>query len=301
MKEKAKAAALASFAADSLALGVHWIYNTNVIDRKVGRVETLLKPIVNSWHPKRDKGEFTHYGDQAMVLLNSAAACRRFDLDDFFKRWQALFADYNGYIDKATKSTLEHIAEGRGPTESGSSSDELGGASRIGALVYLYHEDPEAMAAAARAQTAMTHDHPAVVACAEFIARATCKVLQGASPIAALNGTVAEGIGGSAVAHWVSEGLESAVRDTRKAILDFGQMCEIDAAFPASVHLVAKYEGDLKEALVENVMAGGDSSSRGMVVGMLLGAHLGMAGVPTEWISEMKQGREIIRLLDEIG
>jgi ADP-ribosylglycohydrolase len=78
-------------------------------------------------------------------------------------------------------------------------------------------------------------------------------------------------------------------------------MCEIDAAFPASVHLIAKYEGDLKEALVENVMAGGDSSSRGMVAGMVLGAHLGTAAIPTGWVSEMKQGGEIVRLLDEMG
>jgi hypothetical protein len=40
MREKPKAMLFASLAADSLALGVHWIYNTNVIDKKFGRVET---------------------------------------------------------------------------------------------------------------------------------------------------------------------------------------------------------------------------------------------------------------------
>ena len=38
MKEKPQAMVLASFAADSLALGVHWIYNPRVIDKKFGRV-----------------------------------------------------------------------------------------------------------------------------------------------------------------------------------------------------------------------------------------------------------------------
>jgi hypothetical protein len=41
MREKPKAMLFASLAADSLALGVHWIYNTNVIDKKFGRVETV--------------------------------------------------------------------------------------------------------------------------------------------------------------------------------------------------------------------------------------------------------------------
>ena len=83
MREKAEAAVLASFAADSLALGVHWIYNTNVIDKKLGRVETLLKPEIASFHKGKEKGDFTHYGDQTLLLMESVAAKSGFDLDDF--------------------------------------------------------------------------------------------------------------------------------------------------------------------------------------------------------------------------
>ncbi len=43
MNNNAKAMVLASFAADALALGVHGIYNTNVIDKKWGRVEGIYK------------------------------------------------------------------------------------------------------------------------------------------------------------------------------------------------------------------------------------------------------------------
>ena len=44
MNNNANAMVLASFAADALALGVHWIYNTNVIDKKWGRVDKYIKP-----------------------------------------------------------------------------------------------------------------------------------------------------------------------------------------------------------------------------------------------------------------
>ncbi|NOQ46583.1 MAG: ADP-ribosylglycohydrolase family protein, partial [Desulfobulbaceae bacterium] len=101
MKKNAQAMVLASFAADSLALSAHWIYETDQIDKKIGRVDRLLKPLPDSYHPNRDKGEFTHYGDQALVLLESVAENKGFVLEKFRASWQKLFAAYDGYVDKA--------------------------------------------------------------------------------------------------------------------------------------------------------------------------------------------------------
>jgi ADP-ribosylglycohydrolase len=64
------------------------------------------------------------------------------------------------------------------------------------------------------------------------------------------------------------------------------------------VHLIAKYENDLKEALIQSVMAGGDSAARGMLVGMVLGAHLGPESLPIEWVSELADREKIEILLD---
>ena len=66
------------------------------------------------------------------------------------------------------------------------------------------------------------------------------------------------------------------------------------------IHLIAKYESDLKEALVQAVMAGGDNAARAMTVGMVLGARLGWEGIPTEWLSALKKRDEIQRLLDGV-
>jgi ADP-ribosylglycohydrolase len=77
-------------------------------------------------------------------------------------------------------------------------------------------------------------------------------------------------------------------------------MCEVEAAFPSVIHLIAKYENNLKEALVENVMAGGDSAGRGLLVGMVLGAHLGMDAIPQEWLTDLKAYSEVMELLDKM-
>jgi len=288
MTNNLKAMVLASFAADSLALGAHWIYDTGEIDGQIGRVDRLLKPPANTYHPTKDKGEFTHYGDQTLVLLESIAESDGFLLDSFAARWQDFLKGYNGYLDHATKETLEGFGSGKTPEKSGSTSTDLGGAARIAPLVYRYSDDLETLVDSAKAQTAMTHNQPQVIRSAEFLSRVTWHVLQGTAPTAAIEAVAEVGFKRGDFGALVSNGLESASRDTRQAILEFGQHCGTPAALPSVIHLVVRYENDLQTALVENVMAGGDSAARGMVVGMILGAFQGPAAIPAPWLSDLK-------------
>ena len=301
MKDKAKAMVMASFVADSLALGVHWVYNTHVIDRKFGRVEHLEKPLSKTYHGTKDAGDFTHYGDQTVVLLESMAVGPGFDLNRFSQSWESLFESYTGYFDNATKETLENFAAGSGPESSGSGSTDLAGASRIAPIAYMYREDRETMIAASRAQTAMSHNNPLVVESAEFFARVLWHILRGSAPTAAMEQVCGEELKEDRISEWVGAGIKSTDVDTRSAIANFGQACEIEMALPSTVHLIAKYENDLKVSLVENVMAGGDSAARGMLAGMVLGAHLGYGAIPETWLRELNKAGRITELLDLIG
>jgi len=300
MKEKTKAMVLASFAADSLSLGVHWIYNTNVIDKKFGRVEHFLKPEHPTYHPTKDKGEFTHYGDQTLVLLESVAECGGFKLSDFSARWQRLFENYEGYVDSATKGTLANIASGKPPLNAGSGSDDLAGAGRIAPLIYVYHNHPDLLLDSAKAQTAFTHNNPQVIKSALFFSTVTLKVLKGAAPKEAILGVKEEQWVEPSVLKLIEKGLDSVKQESRQAILNLGQMCETTAAFPAVIHLIVKYENDLKAALIENIMAGGDSAGRGLLVGLVLGAHLGIDAIPQNWLKEMKAYQQIVDRLKKL-
>jgi ADP-ribosylglycohydrolase len=62
---------------------------------------------------------------------------------------------------------------------------------------------------------------------------------------------------------------------------------------------VAKYENDLEEALIQSAIAGGDNASRGLAIGMILGAHLGATALPDRWVSKLKQKDRILELLDQ--
>jgi len=301
MNAQARAMLLASFVGDALSLGVHWIYNTNVIDKKWGRVENYLKPERPTYHPTKDLGDFTHYGDQTLVLLESVAENSGYSLNHFATSWQDFFKNYDGYFDGATKDTLDNLAAGRELIAAGSGSDDLAGAARIAPLVYCYRNDEGKLIQSVRSQAAFTHNNPEVIDSAEIFARAALQVLDGQTPVTAIKQVVDDGFSREPYTAWVQEGLQSATVETRQAMLDFGQMCEVESAFPCVIHLVAKYEKKLSQALIENAMAGGDSAGRGLIAGMVLGAHLGLEAIPPRWLTELKAHDRIVELMNTMG
>jgi ADP-ribosylglycohydrolase len=300
MSGNARAMVLGSMAADSLALGVHWVYNANVIDRKYGRIEELIKPEMASYHKGKEKGAFTHYGDQAMLLLESVAGNGGFRLESFAASWVDFSRNYSGYVDGATTDTLANIEAGKAAGETGSQSADLSAASRIAPLVYRYPDDIDQLLSVVKAQAKMTHNHNQVLESAEFFARVTVAVLGGAKPGKAMTDVAEHHFKDSEIAEWVSDGMDSIGMETRQTIADFGQACETEMGFPSTIHLIATYADNFKEALVENIMAGGDSAARGMAVGMILGAHNGMAAIPPSWLADLRAENRISELLDQI-
>jgi ADP-ribosylglycohydrolase len=300
MVSNAKAMVLASFLADSLALGAHWIYDTKKIISQFGKIDSLLKPLSDSYHHKKEKGELTHYGDQMLVLLKSIVVKKDFYLNDFFDRWLDLFNDYEGYVDQATRVTISNYFSGKNAEDAGSSSDDLGGAARIAAIVYCNKNGEEKMVKNVRAQTRMTHNNPLPIDSAEFFGRLAKKVLDGTSPVKGIEEITEKHFSDSPISSFVKKGIESRGRDTIEAIKDFGQSCHVEEAFPGTVHIISKYGDNLRGALIQNVMAGGDSAARGMMVGMIIGAFAGYEDLPSQWLDDFRYRDKIEMMLEEL-
>lgn len=58
--------------------------------------------------------------------------------------------------------------------------------------------------------------------------------------------------------------------------------CYIDQNFESLLHFAAKYGGDFKKTLLANANAGGENVHRGLVLGALMGAHVGKSGIPED-------------------
>jgi ADP-ribosylglycohydrolase len=291
---------MAAFAADALALGVHWAYDVSRIKERYGRLDHLTAPEIAPFHKNRQKGDFTHYGDQMLVLLESLCHCSGFDMDDFAVRWQALFDNYEGYLDGATKKTLAGFQADRSKASAGSDSTDLGGASRMVPLALFYARDPEAFIDCAQQQTAMTHNHPLVLETARFFALAALETANGSGPAAAVRSAAEHLPSESPIADLVDKGLASVEKETARAISGFGQACDTTEALPGTIHLIARYPKDLETALIENIMAGGDSAARGILCGFILGIHNGLDAVPRNWLEEMTAFNNIKTLTNSI-
>lgn len=296
---RVRAAVLGSFLGDSLALGLHWIYDTGEVARLAaphlegGVLSRLLPPPLGSYHPTKKAGEFTHYGDQALTLLRAVTAGGGFSLREFHARWLALFSGYEGYVDGATRNSLARFEAGVEPEDGGAASSDLAGAARLAPLLLHHGQDLPALVAAARAQTRMTHNHAQVLDAAEFLARSAHALLQGAAMREAFASALAGNYATDAVREWVAEGLDSAGVPTMDVIASFGQSCNVAGAFPAVIHLAARHEGDLARGLTECVLAGGDSAARAMAAGLLLGARLGPDALPAAWLRDLAATTEI--------
>lgn len=290
----------ATFAADSLALGAHWMYDQQKIVRQFGEVDELTAPLSTSQHAGKRTGDFTHYGDQTLILLRSLAASGRFDIQDFARRWRDFWIDSASYVDQATRQTLANMEQGMEPDKAGSQSNDLAGAARIAPLMYLCGSDLAAVVQAAREQTAMTHQDGIVVDSAEFFVRVTVGVLAGQKPIQAIQETGTHSFASLPAQKWVETGLQAAKQDSVSAIQDLGKTCHAPHAFPGTVQIIARHENDLPGALTQCVMAGGDSAARGMLVGTVLGACHGVNVLPPQWIQGLQARSEIQRLLEEL-
>ncbi|HIC43080.1 MAG TPA: ADP-ribosylglycohydrolase family protein [Sulfurimonas sp.] len=285
MKSSVYGAIYGALVADAFSLGGHWVYKPSEIKEKFPTLDSFNDPMT-TYHGSKKAGEFTHYGDQCMWLLESVSLEKEFSLASFSSRWKEYMSDYKGYIDGASKTTLDNLNSGKSAIEAGSNSQDLSVIGRISPLALLYCDEQKEFEDAAVLQTKMTHDSRESIMVTRFFTQLLYLVLQGYTPTNSILAMLEESHD-EKIKQWMKTALSSTEHDTIEAIKACGQSCNVNGACPSTLHLILKYENDYAEAMRQNVYAGGDSAARGMVAGMILGAYNGVEKIPKEWISTL--------------
>lgn len=86
-----------------------------------------------------------------------------------------------------------------------------------------------------------------------------------------------------------------------KAAIVYGMPCAIYHQLPAAYYLAARFSGDFESAVLHAINGGGQNMSRAMLTGALVGAQVGLGGVPARFIEGLEHGPELLALAEKIG
>ncbi len=284
-----------AFIGDAIALGPHWIYDTKVIATHYHPITGYTNPSHTPYHGSKKAGDFTHYGDQSLVLLKSLSVNNGFYLEKFKADWFHLMTHNELYLDHATKVSMPILSDAQ--TFTGSDSDELGGFSRSAPLFLL----KDITNADFNLQTGMTHNNPLLLDISGYFIDVIMAILNGSGVIDALELNLKNS------SEFIKASYSKALAQQGsivEAVGALGQSCSSQFGLPSVLNILlnsSKHEMNFKETLIENVYAGGDSASRGLLLGMVLGAYWGFDQLPIDWIDGLNQKEAIDTYLVNLG
>jgi ADP-ribosylglycohydrolase len=276
--KKVKQLVLTSLVTDAYSLGAHWVYDEKQLINNDLNWNELNSPL-SVWHKGKSAGDFTHYGDQTFWLYEFLENKKTFDEKEYLNFWQNKMKSYGGYIDGASRETLENIKNDVTPC--GSNSTDLSIVGRITPLLLVSNSKEEFLANVENF-VKLTHNSEKSVSAAIFFAKLLLECLNGKEISLAIKDLKEES--NTSIQALIQRGIASKDDDTFEAIRTFGPACDVDEGFSGIIHLLSKY-ANLKEMLICNAKAGGDSSARGMIAAVIFMANQPISQIPQSWLA----------------
>lgn len=76
----------------------------------------------------------------------------------------------------------------------------------------------------------------------------------------------------------------------------YGMPCAFYHQLPATWYLAARFSDDFESAVLHSINGGGQNQSRAMLAGALVGAQVGLDGIPPRFLKGLKRADELRRL-----
>ncbi|HIP44411.1 MAG TPA: ADP-ribosylglycohydrolase family protein [Sulfurospirillum arcachonense] len=343
-KDRIKGTFFGAIVGDALCLGSHYEYDATKIYKAYGNkaIEKFMSPGemmggqthgigwgAQNYHPGKKAGGTTDYGDYNILILEHLASLpdvpQPFDVAKLLPHWMnRLENSWGSWICTMTKETYAQVKQGL-------SVEHLGGRSNATALrhaaAYAYYDTEEEIVDIAK-KSMFTHKDLHALGGGEFFARVTFRVLNGQTPLKAIE-DVAKQMGGffeSKVAQAIAKVKEATNKNSQLFSEDFvddlaitsmarlwdvgrsepikvGKASPTEGTLPGAIYFILKYADQkdaLKVALQANTMVGGDNASRSIAIGMVLGAYKGVQAIPKEWKESLDQWDYCEKMLNKL-
>ncbi|MBS1214124.1 MAG: ADP-ribosylglycohydrolase, partial [Proteobacteria bacterium] len=86
-----------------------------------------------------------------------------------------------------------------------------------------------------------------------------------------------------------------------KVSLVYGMPCAIYHQLPAAYYLAARFRGDFVSAVLHAVNGGGQNQARAMLTGALVGAQVGLSGIPRRFVGGLEDSETLLALAVQLA
>jgi len=182
-------------------------------------------------------------------------------------------------------------------------SKGCGGVMRVAPAGLFYRKERAFEMAAEFA--ALTHGHPSGYLSAGALAYLIALIIEGLDMESALLRTMTElerHRGHEECTHFLQQAIALAQQDLPDvvAIATLGQGWVGEEALAIAVYCALRHQEDFKKALTAAVNHDGDSDSTGAITGNILGAYLGLGGIPAEWIDKVELKEVLLQVAGDL-
>jgi len=300
---------LGALVADAACLGLHWIYDVGIIADIAARQNgtsafTPVDPknfekVKTFAHKDRRDGMFTQIGEVLHLTIRSMNATGgKFDVPTYEAAFASFFGaggGYQGFMDRPTQGALANIAAGVSP--SGIDDNQTPALSRLPAILVGYHGQDQ-LPDMIKTAMEVTNINAEAAAFSNVFADLTTRIMNGEPLQAALwaAANAADDIAKADLLNALNTSEEDSVVFAGLNGL-MGRACYLSAAGPVMFHILAR-STSYQDAIERNILAGGDSAGRSIMIGAIMARIHGVAtetGVPLSWVLKLEEGAKVWR------
>ena len=77
--------------------------------------------------------------------------------------------------------------------------------------------------------------------------------------------------------------------------------CAIYHQLPAAYYLASRFAGDFEQGVLHALNGGGQNQARSILTGALIGAQVGLSGIPKRFLDGLENSKELVALSEALG
>lgn len=318
-KDRAMGSIVGMFVGDALGLGPHWYYDLKELRADYGDwISDYEAPKSGRYHDGCKAGDVSQTGQVAMLLLASMAEKGGYDESDFTARLDDFLGTLDGtaksgrYTDIAMREVWKARQEGKAWAEAAGMADTGEAAIRGVILAARYADEPRELAAHAMANFHLTHAEPFVKAQSLAFVLSVCRAIRGKNldnAGKALMGWAQKEVDRALIDVFLQPGLTYSAAANKEIVVDpphaisqiYGLACQLGFMLPAAYWLASRFEGDFETAVLTAVNGGGNNMARACMTGAIVGAQVGLSGIPQRFVDGLMDRDEILANADKVA